>query len=432
VVQGVIVGAIPANGRERAKRMRLCIHRGAQQIGGSCVEVESCGARLLVDLGLPLDGSSELPPVRGLETAGDTSLLGLVVSHAHMDHYGLIPQARRNLPVYLGEAATRILRDAAFFSPAAIALTPEAFLRDREPLQIGPFRITPYLVDHSAYDSYALLLEANGRRIFYSGDLRAHGRKPGTFAHLLRDPPRNVDVLLLEATRVTAAGGDAHSPFSERELEFALAERFERADGLAVVFASAQNIDRLVTTYRAARRSGRTLALDLYTATVTRATGRATIPHPATHDLRVYVPNRQRLLVKSSGEFHRTRSVSPYRVFLDELGARRSQFALLAQPSALPELARAGCLEGAHAVWSMWTGYLSERSGQAARTLLDRERVPLHRLHSSGHAAPEDLRRLVRAIKPQRTIPIHTGAPEQALQLFGSPEPISDGEWITC
>ena len=34
--------------------MRICIHRGAHQIGGSCVEVESQGQRLLLDLGLPL------------------------------------------------------------------------------------------------------------------------------------------------------------------------------------------------------------------------------------------------------------------------------------------------------------------------------------------------------------------------------------------
>lgn len=35
--------------------MRVCIHRGSKQIGGSCVEVESAGQRLIVDLGLPLD-----------------------------------------------------------------------------------------------------------------------------------------------------------------------------------------------------------------------------------------------------------------------------------------------------------------------------------------------------------------------------------------
>jgi len=32
----------------------LTIHRGAEEIGGSCVELESQGARILIDFGLPL------------------------------------------------------------------------------------------------------------------------------------------------------------------------------------------------------------------------------------------------------------------------------------------------------------------------------------------------------------------------------------------
>jgi ribonuclease J len=50
--------------------LRVRIHRGAQQVGGSCVELESGGQRLLLDLGLPLDaeaGETPLPAVPGLD-----------------------------------------------------------------------------------------------------------------------------------------------------------------------------------------------------------------------------------------------------------------------------------------------------------------------------------------------------------------------------
>jgi ribonuclease J len=60
--------------------LRLCIHRGAHQIGGSCVELESSGQRILLDLGLPLDAEENspdlLPEVSGLLEA-DPSLLGI-------------------------------------------------------------------------------------------------------------------------------------------------------------------------------------------------------------------------------------------------------------------------------------------------------------------------------------------------------------------
>ena len=35
--------------------MKVCIHRGTRQIGGTCVEIEASGSRIIVDLGLPLD-----------------------------------------------------------------------------------------------------------------------------------------------------------------------------------------------------------------------------------------------------------------------------------------------------------------------------------------------------------------------------------------
>lgn len=416
--------------------MRFCIHRGAREIGGTCVEVESGTARLLLDLGLPLSSApgelGDLSHVEGLENGDHPRPLGVVVSHAHLDHYGLVPHLPAHFPFYMGEACARILEAAAFFSPAGAVLRPTRFLRHRQPLQIGPFVVTPYLVDHSAYDSYAIEVEADGHALFYSGDLRAHGRKPGTFGELLADPPRDVDVLLLEGTRITSSRTELRPRTSEHDLELALVERFAPTKGLTVVLAAAQNIDRLVTAYRAARRSGRTLVIDLYAASLVEAIDRPTIPKPGTHDVRVYIPNRQRMLVKEAGEFARTRAVSQYRVFRDELAAQPTMFTLLAQPSTLSELARGGCLQDAHAVWSMWAGYLNTESGRRARAILDGESVPLEFLHSSGHAEPSDLRALAAAINARRTIPIHTAAPERAARLFDATAPARNGEWISC
>ena len=52
-------------------------------------------------------------------------------------------------------------------------------------LDVGPFRITPFLIDHSAFDSYALEIQSDGKRCFYSGDPRGHGRKAALFERLL-------------------------------------------------------------------------------------------------------------------------------------------------------------------------------------------------------------------------------------------------------
>jgi ribonuclease J len=49
--------------------MRVRIHRGAHEIGGSCVEIEHHGKRIVLDLGRPLDSGLDtdlpLPAVPG-------------------------------------------------------------------------------------------------------------------------------------------------------------------------------------------------------------------------------------------------------------------------------------------------------------------------------------------------------------------------------
>jgi ribonuclease J len=101
--------------------MRVRIHRGAHEVGGNCIELEALGARLVLDLGRPLWAEPSmdvpLPAVAGLVQGDDPSLLGLMVSHPHMDHYGLADQAHVSVPVYIGKAAARLLKEAAFFMP---------------------------------------------------------------------------------------------------------------------------------------------------------------------------------------------------------------------------------------------------------------------------------------------------------------------------
>ncbi len=200
--------------------MRICIHRGAHEIGGSCVEVESSGQRIVLDVGLPLDAEDAetlLAPVKGFREP-DSTLLAVAISHPHQDHYGLAHYLRPELPILIGEAAHHILRAASAFTPSGVDFKNTTYLQDRRPIDLGPFEITPYLVDHSAYDAYAFLVSADGKRLFYSGDLRGHGRKARTFEALLQYPPANIDVLLMEGTVIGRE--DAGNGFrTEQDLE---------------------------------------------------------------------------------------------------------------------------------------------------------------------------------------------------------------------
>lgn len=413
--------------------MQVRIHRGAHEIGGSCVEVESHGSRIVLDVGKPLwaewNEQVPLPLVAGLADGSDPSLAGLLISHPHMDHYGLIDQVDDRVPLIIGKEATALLKAAELFSSAGVELHPTGYLSDRMPLQIGAFTVTPFLVDHSGFDSYSLLIEADGRRLFYSGDFRGHGRKANLFTRLLDRPPLPIDVLLCEGTHIRREQATDEVPRSELDVELSLVKTMRETTGAACVVSSAQNIDRLVTVYRACKRTGRILVTDLYTATLAHEIGRSTIPQPGFPDYRVYIPNRQRVLVKQSGEFDRLEFIRGCRVFPEWLLANSGQVTLLMPSSTVPELLRANALHDGVVIWSLWPGYLREPSGARMRRTLDAAGVPLVLDHASGHASVTDLQLLATALRPGKVVPIHTEAGDRFDEYFADVETHRDGEW---
>lgn len=411
--------------------MRARIHRGASQIGGNCVEVESGVQCIVLDVGLPLDvdvgASVPLARVEGLADGGG-SVLGLFLSHGHADHWGLVGQVHSDVPVYMGEAACRIVKEAAFFSPLGADVKPAGYLRDRVPICLGPFVVTPFLADHSGFDAYSLLVEAEGKRLFYTGDLRGHGRKGRLFEELVRNPPEGVDALICEGTQVRT-GGLVESGPTEQDVEEGLLEVFRKTAGMALVAFSPQNIDRLVTVFRATRRAGRTLVVDLYTDTIARATGRSTIPQAGFTGLKVYVPQSQRVKVKESQQFFRVNGLKGRRVYAEQLAQRPGDYAMIFRSSMIRDFLHIDALSRAVLVWSLWKGYLDEPSGRRVKRFALEHDLPLRCIHSSGHAYVEDLQRLVAALAPGEVVPVHTEAPEEFGGLFEQARVRKDGEW---
>ncbi len=411
--------------------MKLCIHRGAKEIGGSCVELESQGKRLILDFGLPLDAEDEheqyLPDVSGLD-GSDPSLLGILISHPHQDHFGLLSLISPDIPIGMGAAARRILTAAAPFMQDFWPVPAQGWdFESEKPFDIGPFRITPYLVDHSAYDSYSLLIESEGKRIFYSGDFRAHGRKAALFERLIANPPKNVDALLLEGSSIGRINDDQDFA-TESDIENQLIETMNQTQGLALVHSSAQNIDRLVSIMRASKRTGRKLVIDLYTAAILEATGNPNLPQSSWPDLAVYIPHRQRVYIKNNKWFDLLKRHSANRIFIEKLSETPEKSTLLFRPLHQKDLERTDCLAGATYIYSQWEGYWERDSFGSTKEWLAKHSIPKTSIHTSGHAGPKDLKRLVAALNPRKVIPIHSFMPERYIELFPNVEMCNDGE----
>lgn len=410
--------------------MKVCIHRGSKEIGGTCVEIESQGKRLVLDVGLPLDASDsgDLPlhPVRGFAEP-DPSLKGVVISHPHQDHYGLACRLPEETLFLIGQAAERILSAAALFSPSGQKLKNVVHLRDRRPVVLEPFTITPFLVDHSAYDSYAVLIEAEGKRLFYTGDFRFHGRKADRMTKLLANPPGGVNVLLMEGTSI-GRGDQVHS--SEEELVGRFAGIFRSTEGMPLVWCSGQNLDRIVTIFKACLASKRQFIIDMYTAEVLRATGNARLPQADWRGVRVFLPDTQKWTIMREKAFAISDRYRLYRIHRDQLAGVASRSVMLFRPSMARDLDAANCLDGGCVVHSVWEGHLQgERNQWFMRWMRDRALPLVRACHVSGHAYTRDLKRMREAFPKAVAVPVHLQDREGFSALLGNVRLHDDGEW---
>lgn len=407
--------------------MKLRIHRGAHEIGGNCIELNTDGKTLLLDLGMPLSVNNTddvpLPDVAGLANGKDEDFLGVVLSHPHFDHYGLLNKAAHNTRVYLGLDAQRLLRAALPFTTFGLDLPNAITYRDRESFEIGPFHITPFLVDHSAFDAYSLLIEAGGRKLFYSGDFRGHGRKQGAFKRLLAEPSiKGVDVLLMEGTHL----GRESSAIAQTEdsLEDDIKQSISKTSGLVLACFSGMNIDRFVTFWKAARRAGRTFVADVYLAHILEVLNRPSFPSPP-----VFLPAKMKSkLIREKN----ASVVTPFRrrrIYPEQIAGRANNLVMMFRSSMIEEFEGLQCLDDGKLIYSQWPGYI-DRDKLNIKDWCSSHNLDFEILHTSGHADIQTLVRLAHAVSAKRVIPIHSFAPERLSDLIPNATPINDGEWI--
>ena len=393
--------------------MQLTIHRGSHQIGGSCIEISSGDTRIILDAGLPLDpDDTSRPNVPGLFGNDDPKIDALFLSHAHADHAGLIHASKEQVPVYLTEGTNKMLLAGGVFARQhGVPRLRQRPLLPKVPVTIGPLKITAYPVDHSVYDAMAFLVEGDGQRLLYTGDFRFHGRKPGMMQQLIKVAQRTpLDALVIEGTRL---GGRANEQnLGEADLENQIADDLENAPGLVLAMYSPVNVDRFVTYFRAAKKSGRTFVVDPYQALVLHLIAKQTrVPELKPEScLRVLIPDK----FKTSGP---GRMIAGKPWFKKVEVASISKAEMLADPTHHLILYRPSMKRGVFGpslpkqlicLYSYWPGYLEQPDAKVWISDLKAAEGTLIKRHASGHAHPDNLRSFVEQVDPRMLVPVHT------------------------
>jgi ribonuclease J len=388
--------------------MKIVIHRGSNEIGGTCIELATAGTKILLDLGLPLGGDGRKLDVHAMRPDA------VIVSHPHQDHFGLIEALDPSVPVYLSVLSKKLIDAPRIFLHKELLRNDFRYFSREQVFSIGDFTITPYLVDHSAPDAYAFLIEAEGKRIVYSGDFRGHGRKAKLHRRMVAKPPTDIDVLFMEGTMFHRSN-EAFP--SEESVEETIFTTIRRQENISFLIASSQNIDRLVSAYRACRKARKILVIDIYTAWILEQlkTVSRSVPNMDWEGIGVYVGHGQYKTVQDNQEFFVDfqRRLFQNRVTREVLMSRPADYLYFGKMHMAPIIRRYFGENPVNVIYSQWPGYLkcSDEEYFGAEGIAALRNDPMTNFvfaHTSGHATVVDLRAFASAINPRALIPVHT------------------------
>ncbi len=252
-----------AAGYSRTGPVRVLALGGLGEIGLNLTVVEHDGSAILIDAGVmfpprPASGAGLIVPDLTYLEQSRLKILGIVLTHAHEDHIGALPQIldRFAVPVYGTRLtlafARRRLSERHLASGAAMhAIAPG----DR--VELGPFHIEPVRVTHSTPDSIALAIGTPAGIIVHSGDFKiddapVDGQRFDTrrFAELGN---QGVELLLSDSTNVERPGRSG----SESSVRPVLGAQMARCRGKFFLSAFSSHLHRIRQVVELSRDAGR-------------------------------------------------------------------------------------------------------------------------------------------------------------------------------
>ena len=415
--------------------MNIKIHRGLDQIGGCITEISTVSSRVFIDFGqnLPGNGKPTTPKedeelVASIFASNPKDHEAVFYTHGHEDHVGLFEYIPDNVPQFMSEGTKNLLSikydvlyegaelknnelqnitcDHQEYSEAINSLNYvdnkykflnginvwSRTLPHKKPksIAVGDINVTPFFNCHSIYDSHMFLIEADGKRIWHTGDYRQHGYLGKGLIPTLKKYASDIDVLITEGTMLKRDD----KCINEREISQKMASVMH-AFKYVFVLASATDIERLASIKEAAKAANKPLCIcSLFM--------KRTMEFFSEHESKL-----------SQGLF----SFDPL-FYNDSLFRKlyRVGFVMVAgtsQMNRIKELILKLPQEETLLIYSSWDGYYKNPEQVKANPKYKEFRDMFHNvvdIHTSGHADKATIKKVIEIIKPKEVLFIHKEA----------------------
>lgn len=415
--------------------MKVKIIKGTNQIGGCITEITSNkGTKILIDYGQDLasvEGSIIPPKINWEEYSA------LFITHIHEDHIGLIefiPDDAK-VDIYVEKVSYevyKIYKEYVKKEKARKVKTfdlPKDFFAKADPINVdNDIIITPYLVDHSAFNAVMYYVEADGKSVLHFGDFRNNGKK----GFLLEPTIKKIgkaDLVIMEGTTLSRP---TIKNYTEEELCSHIVETCQNYRNILVLQAST-NIDRVTTMFNAAKKLKKLFVEDVFTANITKTLKAYGIPNPefTGKKVHVYVPSN-RDYEDEYGIYQKyvlpIKEEEIYTLILK----KHIPFMLLVKSSwqeEIDKLEKNHCLENTCLIYSMWHNYREEGSTKDFIDYVEAKGVKIIELHTSGHADYSARDIVLKNLEYKQLLPIHTTEKEK-YKKFPKAILVEDGEEV--
>ncbi len=358
---------------------------------------------LAVDLGVSFGNEEQLPgidlvlPDIQFLLKERKNLMGLVLTHAHEDHFGAIidlwPQLQ--CPIYATKFSAALF-EAKCQSERMPPTIPVTVVPSGGRINLGPFDVEFVPVAHSIPESHALAIRTPAGTVLHTGDWKIDPTPilgPPTDERRLREVgDEGVLALVGDSTNAVREG---RSP-SEADVAKSLTEIVKNARGRVAVTTFASNVARVQAVAEAARAAGREVVV------VGRAMERVVQVARETGYLKGITPFRS---VSVYGHLPHDKVLA---LCTGSQGEPRAALARIANDDH-PEvtLNKGDCV-----IFSSRTIPGNERAvgnivnaliSQGIEVITDRT----HLVHVSGHPRCDELREMIGWVRPQVLVPAH-------------------------
>ena len=393
----------------------------AEQIGGGVTVITTSEAKIMIDYGLPLPGAKA--EQEDFDWKQDT-VDAVFITHYHGDHVGKILDIPQNIPIFMGKTTRQVMLNIHETLVCVPKLKAEQdkwirLLRSKQieeveenvPITgIKGITVTPYSVDHSAYDAYMYLIEADGKVILHTGDFRGHGYRGSkmlkVIEHYVHKDGRKVDYLITEGTMM----GDRKDERVKRESElYKEAWKLFREHRYVFLVISSTNLDSLVSFYHAALENEMYMYCYNYyfynqLKTFSEAAGKKS---PWYRFENVYTIDFEKQLSHELWTQDKSQ---------DELMREHGFLCVIKAEDKYHEWIERFKDKNPIVVYSMWDGYINKERGKDAynKEWADffepyQMSKQFRDMHTSGHATAKMIASVIKAVDPREgIIPMHT------------------------